>query len=46
MTRWILALFVVVLVVVAAGIGFLMVWDLKPPLRDIEVVIPSDRFNR
>ena len=46
MSRLILALIVVVLAVVAGGIGFLMVWDVAPPLRDIEVVIPSERINR
>jgi len=48
MARWTLALIVAVLVVVAGGIGFLMVWEPAPPVRDVEraVVIPSERLGR
>ncbi|WP_299438444.1 hypothetical protein [uncultured Rhodospira sp.] len=33
-----------VLILLVAGGVFLATWDIKPPTRTIETVIPNDRF--
>ena len=35
-----------VLCLVAAGGVFLMTWDIPPPSKQVEKVIPDDRFSR
>jgi hypothetical protein len=32
--------------VVAAGVVFLLTWDIPPPSQQVEKVIPDERFSR
>lgn len=40
------ALFVIFVVLLLVGTAFLATWDIPPPSRVVEKVIPDDRFPR
>lgn len=44
--RFMLFLFVLLLVLMAGGAAFLLTWDFPPPTATVEKVIPNDRFPR
>ncbi|MCS6878591.1 MAG: hypothetical protein N2038_00810 [Geminicoccaceae bacterium] len=39
-------LLIVPLVLILGGLLFLLTWDIPPPTRPVEVVIPDERFPR
>lgn len=46
MAKVTLAILVVILVAVGGGVAFLAVWDIPPPTRSVEKVIPNDRLPK
>ena len=46
MNRFILAIFLVFFVLVAAGVVFLATWDIPPPSQSVEKVLDDGRFPR
>lgn len=40
------ALFVIFVVLLLVGTAFLATWDIPPPSKVVEKVIPDDRFPR
>ena len=41
-----IAAVVLIIGVVAVGGGFLVTWDIPPPTKQVEKVIPNDQFPR
>jgi hypothetical protein len=46
MGKYVLIGIALVAVMVAGGVGFLMVWDIPAPQQHVERVIPDARFPR
>lgn len=44
--RFMLFLFVLLLLILAGGAVFLLTWDIPAPTAQVEKVIPNDRFPR
>ena len=44
--RFMLFLFVLLLLILAGGAVFLLTWDIPAPTALVEKVIPNDRFPR
>ncbi len=40
------ALLLILVVVVLGGLIFVITWDIPPPTREIEVVIPDERLPK
>ncbi len=46
MARVTLAIVVLILVALGGGVAFLAAWDIPPPTRSVEKVIPNDRLPK
>ncbi len=40
------AVFILVILSLAGGMTFLSTWDIPPPVKKVERVLPDDRFPR
>ena len=46
MSKFLLILFILILVALGGGAVFLATWDIPPPSEPVEKVIPDERFPR
>lgn len=46
MRRFILFLFLLLIVVAGAGMAFLAFWEVEPEVVTVEKIIPNDRFSQ
>jgi len=44
MNKFIAGLFILLAIAIAGGVVFLATWDIPPPVREVEKVLPNGRF--
>ena len=45
MSRLTVVVLLIVVVAIAGGAVFVLTWDIPPPTRTIEKIVPNDRFQ-
>ena len=45
MSRLSVVVLLVLVIAIAGGAVFLLTWDIPPPTRTIETIVPNDRFQ-